>query len=691
MAEAPSRPEGGRAVALTQDLSEFLIELSIALHRHGMYPQGHPSLMPAELNVISRLNALVAQRGSLSLGVARRQLIIEGSATDPKHPVLQELAGRLHRHHIGALRFEAGTEVHELGDFLRTLAAEAELTGEPLGLGEPSRLEVWPHIHVYPLTYGQLELVGEAGGEEGEEDGPEGGARAARLWLGLARAALAAPADAPITNEEPAAVAEAINRHERAEAYDQVIVGYMLQIADELKTEGGASAVALRRRISSVIGSLTPETLERLVEMSGDFKQRTKFVADASRVFAVDAVVDVMSAAANASGQTISHSMLRMLTKLAAHADGGPAQARGQADAELREQVRSLVGGWTLSDPNPDEYTRALQAMSRAAPEAGKSNPVKHAPEPQRLILMALEVAAFGHAVARAIDELRANDGFGAVLELLDRAEEDNAAARAIWQHIVTVQTLEEELEREGTDPAVLQPLVKRLGADAAPPLMSALARSESRSARRAILDQLRELGPVVADPVAAWLGRDERWYVERNVLALLAEIAHWPRDHDASRYLSHSDSRVRREAYRLFLQVPEERDRAVCAALADPDHRNLRQGIAAARETLPPAAMPLVVKRLQDDTLASDVRVSLIHVLDGARAPLALDALLGIVSSGKSLFGRVKLSASGPVTVAAIRSLARDWATHPRAVVVLERARRSRDEQLRNAARSDS
>ena len=148
MADARSRPEGGRAVALTQDLSEFLIELSIALHRHGMYPQGHPSLLPAELNVVARLTPLIAERGSLSLGVARRQLIIEGSATDPKHPVLQELAGRLHRHHIGAVRFEAGTEVNDrlvprgetLG-FAGGAVAGGVLAFAPMGAAVPVRAE----------------------------------------------------------------------------------------------------------------------------------------------------------------------------------------------------------------------------------------------------------------------------------------------------------------------------------------------------------------------------------------------------------------------------------------------------------------------------------------------------------------------------------------------------------------------
>ncbi len=31
-------------VTLSRDLSEFLVELSIAVQKHAMYPGGHPSL-----------------------------------------------------------------------------------------------------------------------------------------------------------------------------------------------------------------------------------------------------------------------------------------------------------------------------------------------------------------------------------------------------------------------------------------------------------------------------------------------------------------------------------------------------------------------------------------------------------------------------------------------------------------------
>src|SRR2546422_9739134 len=81
--------------ALSRELADFLIELSIALHKHAMYPEGHPSLAPAAAGVTRRAEHLFEERTTLALGVARQQLVIEGVATDAKNPLLSELAGRL--------------------------------------------------------------------------------------------------------------------------------------------------------------------------------------------------------------------------------------------------------------------------------------------------------------------------------------------------------------------------------------------------------------------------------------------------------------------------------------------------------------------------------------------------------------------------------------------------------------------
>jgi len=79
---------------------------------------------------------------------------------------------------------------------------------------------------------------------------------------------------------------------------------------------------------------------------------------------AVDAVLQVVQAAAAASGQHISHGFLRLLSKLAAHAEGGTTGTRVQADSALRDQVARLVTGWDLGS-QPGEYAPRGSAWHR--------------------------------------------------------------------------------------------------------------------------------------------------------------------------------------------------------------------------------------------------------------------------------------------------------------------------------------
>src|SRR5438132_3945444 len=145
-------PSGERAT-LSRDLADFLIELSIALHKHAMYPEGHPSLAPAAAGVARRAELLLQDRSTLSLGVARQQLVIEGVATDPKHPVLAELAGRLHRHHLGAMTFRRGVEAAVVTAVLTALAVDAGRRGQRRRHGPALALRAPAHGPVRPRTY----------------------------------------------------------------------------------------------------------------------------------------------------------------------------------------------------------------------------------------------------------------------------------------------------------------------------------------------------------------------------------------------------------------------------------------------------------------------------------------------------------------------------------------------------------
>ena len=121
---------------------------------------------------------------------------------------------------------------------------------------------------------------------------------------------------------------------------------------------------------------------------------------------AVDAVLEIVKASADASGQTISHGLVRMLTKLATHAERGSDLTRPRADVELREQVGRLLEDWGLQDPNPEAYGRVLEHLSTSTHRPLLASRVTVAPEPVRLVQMSLEAGAVGPLVDRAIDDL---------------------------------------------------------------------------------------------------------------------------------------------------------------------------------------------------------------------------------------------------------------------------------------------
>ena len=115
-----------------------------------------------------------------------------------------------------------------------------------------------------------------------------------------------------------------------------------------------------------MVKTLRPETLARLLEMGGDVMQRRRFLFDATQGMSVDAVVELVKAAASAEGQNVSHSMMRLLSKLAKHASSDVETKRAMADQSLRDTVVRLVSEWGLDDPNPDAYRRVLDTVSRA-------------------------------------------------------------------------------------------------------------------------------------------------------------------------------------------------------------------------------------------------------------------------------------------------------------------------------------
>ena len=666
---------------LSRDLSEFLVELSIGVHRYAMYPPGHPSLVPVVENIVGRLSEIFEARRTLSIGVAERQLVIEGVATDQRHPVLSDLARRLHEHQLSALSFEKGVRASEVSGLLAALASETERGGTPLGLLPPDKAPSWDHAGLYRVGYERLEIKDSEGRGGTQSD------RAAALWLGLAQAALAS--DAPLdVLPDAKEIARSIAAHRKESAYDQVIVGYLLQLADELKGAEGTESDKVRRRLSRLIGELDDDTLGRLVHFGGDSAQRRRFLLDANQSLAVDSVVKVLGAAARNSEQSISHSMTRLLTKLAVHAEYGRGNQRSQADTALRENVESLISGWELKDPNPEAYTNVLNAIAKAAPifEAREDaeDPLAGA---QRLVEMGLELDAWGPIVAKATLDLADGGGIGTLLDMVRDLPTDNGVADRIRRHLTAPDQFRRLLAGGQMNDTGLKALVEEMGEEAINPLLDVLAESDDRSVRRRVFDALSRMGPLVAQRTVERLQTDGRWFVARNMLALLVRLDDVPADFDPQPFVEHVDPRVRREAFPLALGKPRLRDRALVGSLMDGDERLVRMALLELHNDVPDPVLPTLVNRVvTSPERSSEIRALAVKVLAGNRSPLVLNTLIGLVSTGRSFFGKARLAPASLEMVQALRILAEGWPEKTEVREILQQAARSKDPYIRSA-----
>jgi hypothetical protein len=687
VAETVSKAE---RVVLSRELSAFLIEFSIALHKHAMYPSGHPSLEPAAARVTERAEELLASRPTLAFGVARYQLIVDGVATDPNQPVLRRLAETLHRHHLGAISILSGVEIGEVGYALKALALEVGPAVPPLGLAPAGQLPDWPHVRLHPLTLERLELIDDAASACDGSDGKVAG-RAAQLWIGLASAAMAS--DTALESEtlavEPATVAKAIDDHTGTVGYDQVIVGYLLQIADELKSASGADLGALRRRTARLIAALRPETLQRLVTMGGNLAQRRAFVLGASSGMAVDSVVKILKAAADASGQTISHGLVRMLSKLATHAELGPEHVRPVADGALREQIDQLLSGWKLDDPNPDAYGRTLQHLATFAPASDREDIPRSDgdADPLRIVQMSLEVGSSGPLVERAIDRAIDTGKFRSLCRLLSSLPaESGTVGDALRKKLIAPDTIATLVAQEPLDVESLDAMLPAISISGYQVLLDALMTSKNRATRRKLLDLLPRTELDVAPLIVAKL-EDERWYVQRNLLLLLERLRRVPPGFSTTRWTRHADARVRYQALALQLTLPEERESALRAALEDGDERVARLGLLAYQERSSHSVTPLVAHIAMHPSMTDELRIHAVWALGQSGERAALDVLLCLADGGKSVLGKPKLAPPTPIVVAAVRVLADVWPTHRQASDVLALARGSSDPELREAA----
>ncbi|MEP7325938.1 MAG: hypothetical protein ABI836_08325 [Gemmatimonadota bacterium] len=666
--------------ALPRELTDFLVELANAINKHAMYPDGHPVLLTVADALARSLGLIFRDRAAIAMGISPTQIIIAGLTTDTSQVLVRDLAARLHRRNIGAIKLYRGVEPSEIVDLLRVVARDSATSDD----GAPMERR-WPHIRLHPVSYSQLELVGDIA-EAGKAS-----SWATTLWLGLAVAALETEAETE-SGATPAALAQAIDARKGDDEYGQRIAGQLTDLLDACRARGGAEAMALESQISRLIGSMAPETLERLVSLEPNEAERKRFLLEMSQAMAVDAVLDLVQAAARATSRTISPALVQLLGKMANHAQEPASDVRVKAELAFRQQVRSLIEGWDeweQKDPAPDDYQRTLTQLAAAGkgPLRGPSH--NYECEPERTLQLSLEVGVGTDATREAAGRLLESGELRLLLDLLDRSPNYGLAAELRHQ-VITPESLGRALQKSSVDFTAIATMVRLVGAPALPMLLDQLEQAPDPETLQQYVAMLKGLGDGLGEAAVGRLA-GAQWPAQRNLLTLLAALPGVPADFQPAEFTRNPDPTIRNISLRILLGGGSTRGRAICDALAGEDTATVRLGIAAAVEGCPPAAVPLLIRQIEQGDFEPGVKAAAIRAIAPVKLPLVVDFLVGLSTTRTLWLRRKRLAHRSPQVIAAVTGLGRHWAQHPRAREVLGMARAHAEAEFRAAATGSS
>jgi hypothetical protein len=723
-------------------VQEFLLRFTGTLNRRRAYAATHPMVVSAEERLLEAVNAMLADRRSLTLGVAKDELHVNGEPYVSKSTYARELATRLHRRGVGAITFEQGVVLTQLSDALAWLAAERDASAfAPTRAGG---------VHITTLGYDHLVLddsmssavtnvsalwrtlaalaeagisptdvshrVGEVAGASGSGTGASTGTSGSGTGAGTGTGV--GPDEGPTDpHVEPMTVAlepvidDAVTKGstepvdgELTDADNEKVLA-SLRASMHIPSVARRTALALSELARSaqqiapdgreVIGLQLNDLLTKLGNSSfapiiNSFTDRTArngFVTDVAQALPVAAVVNWIESAAAATEQQMSHQILRLMTKMATLAVTTREVA---VESGFRAAARELVRHWELADPNPIEHVALLDRIARCERTGTSATEAvtvlgTSVVDTSRLVKMGLELDVAGEDTAAAADALV---GSGAGPMLLEWAGVVGATRTADWLNSLATseKAVRQLLLTEPVDRLHARAMLQVLDASSTNVLLDVLEHAGARGTRMIVRQRLAEFGSAIAPSLLARL-EHAPWFLVRNILTLLQEF-----DGDATAgssdylfsLLEHPHVQVRTEALRILVRNDRSRHAALRLALRD------------ANERIVVVAIQLVVELAEGGTRPSrEITAQLMALVDAgdqsdpvcARAVRAVgtatndevrDWLIRLVTRRSAILRRPKLVDPTLTAAAALQLLQRTYANAPAVQPILALAARA-------------
>ncbi len=622
-------------MASASQVVEFVRALALGWKNLAAYPPGHPVLVSSLDLIHRRLAELRGPAGEIVLGIARDGVLYGQDKIDSTYA--QKFGNALYTRGVAILRFDTATDVTAIETFLRllgggTTASKVPIWDELMAAGIIS-------IHLQPVDYSDVRVSDDLETNTPQSDaenlweqivraiiaGREMSAEGKRLLAQRVRSA----------SELATLIMQYAQSIEQPAEFDPEAT---FGVKFTYRVDGTGSAEDVGNRMADTIGSFIGTStgakreigVQQAVELLKSLPDpmRAAVTRSVLRALAADETAgtllrefvshagtdEVLETMRYLSGMmTLSSHAVRLVESLMATSKAtGPATP---VSASVVADVVNLFGDDDVDRFNPDEHSQLLDQASVHVPDA-RASPVRPTSDLGDRV-DTITPDAVSHQVANTLlNLLRAQGPRRPPWSVLQRVEAvfsaDVIAGR--FQQAVDIATQLQELAIVTDNPALqsavhesfdrigsadnirvvidtlhrappdqagaLEKLLGILGTSATKNLLLMLAEESNRSRRRRLFDFVTSLGPVIIPEIKPFLA-DARWFVVRNMIALVRAVADRSLLPDVRRCAAHPDLRVRMEAIKTLMALELTPPRGLLEdAIRDPDPKVAEKAI---------------------------------------------------------------------------------------------------------------
>lgn len=620
-------------------VGELIHTLALAWKNLAAYPPGHPALRGSVETAHRRLNELRGPAGEVVLGIGREGLVYGEDKIDSANA--KKLAQALYTRGVALVRFDAATSAPELETFLRhlnTLPGQVqrpiweELTGGGV-----------VNIHLQPVDYSAIQATDDlatapqqpisanlwddilralAAGRELTVEGRRLLSRPVRSMNELTSIVLEYMADVtePTDTEsqiDPKATF-GIRFQARVPGTSDTSAMTNARLA-EVVSHHIAKSTGLRKQLAvqqvmqllrSLPAALRAAVLRSVVRVLSAQETDGSLLRDVTTGMPADEVLEALRYLGTASN--LSSHAVRLLESLM------PLELTREQEEIQPTSVSDLVqlfGEEDIDRFNPEDHRQLLDAVSVDVPQiSSRVSPLSELGDRVDTVTDEAAQRALGRTLLELLEHYQSTQNYEVRLDRLEAVFHSELAGGHHVDALETIRRLQhlaltttsaplrdaihESFSRMASAEAIdgliqsihtsptanslmIQQLLEAMGSAATRSLLLALAEEENRSRRRRLFDFVASLGTVIVPDAVQFLS-DKRWFVVRNMIALLRTVGDRSSIPEIRQSAKHPDMRVRLEAIKTLMTLEPSLTRALLdQALNDPDPKLAETAIA--------------------------------------------------------------------------------------------------------------